>query len=49
MIHPPCGNGSATRNDCEDMSGTYYVQVTRLRSSPTSCDSYTIEVTNGVW
>ena len=25
------------------------VQVTRLRSSPTSCDSYTIEVTNGVW
>jgi len=44
-----CGNGSSTRNDCESMSATYYVQVTRLRSSPTSCDSYTIEVTNGVW
>lgn len=44
-----CGNGSATLNDCEDLSDTYYIQVTRLRSSPTSCDSYTIEVTNGVW
>lgn len=44
-----CGLGSSLTNDCEDLSDVYYIQVQRLRSSPTSCDSYTIEVTNGVW
>lgn len=44
-----CGLGSSLTNECEDLSDVYYIQVQRLRSSPTSCDSYTIEVTNGVW
>lgn len=44
-----CADGSSLLNICEDLSDVYYIQVQRLRSSPTSCDSYTIEVTNGVW
>ena len=44
-----CGVGSSTLNECESLANTYYIQVSRLRSSALSCDSYTLEITNGVW
>lgn len=42
-----CSSGSSTRNDCEDYGTYYYVKVTRLSSSITSCDGYELSVTNG--
>lgn len=44
-----CGYGSSTRNECEDMSSTYYIRVVRLSSAVTSCQAYDLEITNGVW
>ena len=42
-----CGNSSGTRNECEDRSETYYVKVTRVSSSVTSCAGYELSITNG--
>ncbi len=42
-----CSSGSSTRNDCEDNGQTYYVKVTRISSSVTSCTGYELKVTNG--
>lgn len=44
-----CGNGSSTRNNCEDMSNTYYIKVERRSSTISSCQGYELEATNGVW
>jgi len=35
-------------NNCDDLSSTYYIRVTRT-SSAYDCDPYELEVTNGVW
>jgi hypothetical protein len=44
-----CGYGLSTRNECEDMSQVYYIRVFRLSTTPTSCQHYQLEITNGVW
>ncbi len=44
-----CANGSDSYNECEDMSGDYYIQVQRLPSVAESCQNYKLEITNGVW
>ena len=44
-----CSSSSSAYNDCEDRSTDYYVQVIRTTSATSSCQSYEIEVTNGVW
>jgi hypothetical protein len=36
-------------NDCEDNSDDFYVHVSRLGASITSCDPYQLSITNGVW
>ena len=43
-----CTNSSASRNNCEDMSNTYYVKVSRT-GAITSCEGYELVVTNGDW
>lgn len=44
-----CGSGSSTRNDCTDMSNDYYIEVFRTRSTISSCQGYSLTITNGVW
>lgn len=44
-----CANSSASYNECQDMSGDYYIQVERLPSVAESCQNYKLEITNGVW
>jgi hypothetical protein len=44
-----CASASEFYNQCEDRSTDYYIQVTRTTSSTSSCQSYELEVTNGVW
>jgi hypothetical protein len=44
-----CTNSSASRNNCEDRSETYYIQVTRTSSAITACDGYELEIKNGNW
>jgi hypothetical protein len=36
-------------NDCEDNSDDFYVHVSRLGASATSCEYYELSITNGVW
>lgn len=44
-----CATASGTRNECEDRSTSYYVKVTRISSSVTSCAGYELNVTNGAF
>lgn len=44
-----CATSSGSRNGCEDRSEFYYVKVTRVSSSVTSCDGYELSVTNGAF
>ncbi len=44
-----CVDSSDAYNNCEDLSSDYYIQVTRIATAPSSCDSYEILITNGVW
>jgi hypothetical protein len=44
-----CGSGSSTRNDCADDSKDYTIEVRRNSSTVSSCQHYTLEITNGVW
>ncbi len=41
-----CGSGSATLNDCEDHSNTYYIQMIRDPIAPADCTPYEVTVTN---
>ena len=41
-----CATSSASYNDCEDMTESYYVKVERVSASVTSCAGYTVSVTN---
>lgn len=43
-----CGNGSGTLNDCADDSKEYYIHVFR-KTTVSSCQSYELNITNGVW
>jgi hypothetical protein len=42
-----CYDGSRY-NNCEDLSGTYYIHVMR-NTSTYDCTGYELEITNGVW
>lgn len=44
-----CGNNLSTRNNCEDLSTDYYIEVRRSTSTTSSCAYYDLEITNGVW
>ncbi len=41
-----CAAASALRNFCEDMGATYYIKVSRVSSSVTSCAGYELSLTN---
>jgi hypothetical protein len=42
-----CSNGSASYNNCDDLSSDYYIHIIRL--SAFSCANYELEITNGTW
>ena len=42
-----CATSSSSRNICEDRSDLYYIRVTRVSSSITSCAGYELSITNG--
>lgn len=44
-----CGVDSDVRNNCEDRSTDYYIEVRRSTSTTSSCAHYELEITNGVW
>ena len=44
-----CGSSSILYNDCADDTSNFYIQVFRNASTPSSCQNYEIQVTNGVW
>ena len=42
-----CEDGSASYNECQDLSSDYYIHVIRL--SAYSCANYELQITNGNW
>jgi hypothetical protein len=40
--------GGSTQNDCDDLSGDYYIHVFRTTTAY-SCQEYTLTITNGTW
>lgn len=42
-------SGDEDYNECQDMSGDYYIRVERRSSVAESCQQYKLEITNGVW
>ncbi len=49
----PCTGASAARQSnisvCENDSSDYYVRVTRVDAAPVTCDSFTLEISNGLY
>lgn len=43
-----CTSGSPFYNECDDLSGDYFIKVSRT-STALDCQHYSLEVTNGVW
>jgi hypothetical protein len=41
-------SGSTTNNECADDSDDFYIHVFRLGSTPTTCQNYQLDITNGL-
>jgi hypothetical protein len=44
-----CGPNNPEANPCTDYSSTFWIHIERASGIPTSCNSYMLTMTNGVW